>query len=93
MFGLSAFLLSCSDFLDQENPSVVSVDTYWNNKEEAEAMLAGCYNVLQQQGLYYNYYNSCDPRALDGFGTTDGNSGWWFWSPAEMALSLSLIHI
>ena len=87
MLGLSAFLLSCSDFLDQENPSVVSVDTYWNNKEEAEAMLAGCYNVLQQQGLYYNYYNSCDPRALDGFGTTDGNSGWWFWSPAEMALS------
>ena len=48
MLGLSAFLLSCSDFLDQENPSVVSVDTYWNNKEEAEAMLAGCYNVLQQ---------------------------------------------
>ena len=68
MLGLSAFLLSCSDFLDQENPSVVSVDTYWNNKEEAEAMLAGCYNVLQQQGLYYNYYNSCDPRAeiVDG---------------------------
>lgn len=87
MLGLGAFLSSCSDFLDQENPSVVSVDTYWNNKEEAEAMLAGCYNVLQQQGLYFNYYNSCDPRALDGFGTTDGSSGWWFWSPAEMALS------
>ena len=87
ILGLSVLLPSCSDFLEQENPSVVSVDTYWNNKEEAEAMLAGCYNVLQQQGLYYNYYNSCDPRALDGFGTTDGSSGWWFWSPAENALS------
>ena len=84
----SSFALqSCSDFLEQQNPSVVSSDNYWNNKEEAEAMLAGCYNVLQQQGLYYNYYNSADPRALDGFGTTDGASGWWFWSPAEMALT------
>lgn len=85
--GLTLTATSCSDFLDQENPNVASVETYWNNKQEAEAMLAGCYNVLQQQGLYFNYYNSCDPRALDGFGTTDGTSGWWFWSPAEMALT------
>jgi len=87
MLGLGFILPSCSDFLDQENPSAVSVDTYWNNKAEAEAMLAGCYSVLQEQGLYYNYYNGCDPRALDGFGTDDGASGWWFWSPAEMAFS------
>lgn len=78
---------SCSDFLDLENPSESSVGNYWNNQAEAEAMLAGCYSVLQEQGLYYNYYNGADPRALDGFGTTDGASGWWFWSPAEMALA------
>lgn len=84
-FGI--VVTSCSDFLNQENPSVSSSDTYWNNQTEAEAMLAGCYSVLQEQGLYYNYYNSCDPRSFDGFGTNDGASGWWFWSPAEMALT------
>lgn len=88
ILGLCTTILSsCSDFLDLDNPSVASSGTYWNNKKEAEAMLAGCYAVLQQQGLYYNYYDGCDPRSLDGFGTTDGASGWWFWSPSEMALS------
>lgn len=87
ILGLSTtFLSSCSDFLDLENPSEAVSNTYWNNKKEAEAMLVGCYDLLHQQGLYYNYYDGCDPRALDGFGTTDGASGWWFWSPAEMAL-------
>lgn len=79
--GMAA--VSCSDFLDLSNPSAVTSDNWWNNKEEAESSLAGCYNVLLKQGLYYNYYNSADPRALDAFGTTDGDSGWWFWSPAE----------
>lgn len=85
--ALSMGAVSCSDFLDRENPSESSAGNFWNNKAEAESMLAGCYSVLQEQGLYYNYYNGCDPRALDGFGTTDGASGWWFWSPAEMALT------
>lgn len=87
IIGLGFILPSCSDFLDQENPSSASSGSYWNNKQEAEAMLGGCYGVLQQQGLYFNYYNGADPRALDGFGTTDGSSGWWFWSPADNALS------
>lgn len=87
LLGLGFMLPSCSDFLDQENPSEASAGNYWNNKTEAEAMLAGCYSVLQEKGLYYNYYDACDPRSLDGFGTTDGYSGWWFWSPSEMALS------
>lgn len=78
--------ISCSDFLEQSNPSAVTSDNYWNNQKEAEAMLVGCYNPLLKQGLYYNYYNSADPRALDAFGTYDGDSGWWFWSPAENAL-------
>ncbi|MDE6563677.1 MAG: RagB/SusD family nutrient uptake outer membrane protein, partial [Muribaculaceae bacterium] len=85
--ALSMGAVSCSDFLDKENPSESSAGNFWNNKAEAESMLAGCYSVLQEQGLYYKYYNGCDPRALDGFGTTDGASGWWFWSPAEMALT------
>lgn len=78
---------SCSDFLDLENPSESSTDNYWNNQEEAEAMLAGCYSVLQENGLYYNYYNSSDPRSLEMFGTSNGSSGWWFWSDAENALT------
>ncbi len=85
--GLMTLLASCSDFLELNNPSEENVDSYWNNKAEAEAMLAGCYNMLQQQGLYFNYYSACDPRSLDGFGTTDGTSGGWYWSPTEMALT------
>lgn len=78
--------VSCRGFLDLSNPSEVTGDNYWNNTGEAEAMLVGCYSPLMDQGLYYNYYNSADPRALDAFGTYDGDSGWWFWSPAENAL-------
>lgn len=81
-----ATVVACKDFLELDNPSEVTEDNYWNNREEAEAMLVGCYNPLLKQGLYYNYYNSADPRALDAFGTYDGDSGWWFWSPAENAL-------
>ena len=84
--GLFFLIPSCSD-MDLSDPSKEVAKEYWNNKAEAEAMLAGCYNVLQQQGLYFNYYSACDPRSLDGFGTTDGASGWWFWSPSEMALA------
>ena len=87
IIGLGIILQSCSDFLDLKDPSSVSVGNYWNNEDDAKAMLAGCYSVLQLQGLYYNYYNGCDPRSLDGFGTTDGSSGWWFWSPSELALT------
>lgn len=83
---LASGTVSCSDFLEQSNPNAVTSDSYWNNEEEAQAMLVGCYNVLLKQGLYYNYYNSADPRSLDCFGTYDGDSGWWFWSPAENAL-------
>lgn len=79
--GLTA--VSCSDFLELSDPSSVTTPSYWKTKADAEAALVGCYNVLLEQGLYYNYYNSADPRALEAFGTFNGDSGWWFWSPAE----------
>jgi len=78
---------SCSGFLDLSDPAALTSDNYWTNKAEAESALASCYNALYSQGLYYHYYNGCDPRALDGNGTDDGIAGSAWPSPPQSALS------
>jgi len=87
IFGLGYTFSSCSNFLNLNDPSTVSAGNFWNNITEAESALASCYNALYLQGLYYNYYNGCDPRALDGNGTDDGVPGNAWPSPPQSALS------
>ena len=87
IFGWGYIFSSCSNFLEKSDPSALTSSIFWSDKEDAESALASCYNTLQMQGLYYNYYNGCDPRALDGNGSDDGVPGYAWPSPPQSALS------
>ena len=46
-------LFSCSkDFLDRDNPSQITTDTYYTTEQHADAAILAAYNALQSQFLY-----------------------------------------
>ncbi len=81
--GLVLILFSCSDFLDKESLSELSADTFWSSKQEAEMALAGCFDALQAEGLYFVWPGNwtCSPRELDC--VTDDGFYTWDYLPAN----------
>lgn len=73
ILGLMAIhLSSCSDFLEEEPLSDVSDETYWNDQDDANSGIAGCYAQLRKalnNGL--SYYAHGD-LATDFFSTDRG---------------------
>lgn len=81
---LIAFLLSgCTDFLERASLSELSAETFWSSQKEAEMALAGCFDALQAEGLYFvwpgNWTSS--PRELDC--VTDDGFYTWDYLPAN----------
>jgi hypothetical protein len=47
MAGFSA----CSDFLVIEPQNEIIFDKFWNEKADVDAVIAGCYSGLQEEGV------------------------------------------
>ncbi len=45
-------LVSCEDYLEEENPNSVSSDIYWSNLEESNANLTSVYGAMLNQFIY-----------------------------------------
>lgn len=47
----TAGLTSCSDFLDIDAQDKITLDKYWNEKSDVDAMVAGCYSGMQTDAM------------------------------------------
>ncbi len=83
LIGLVFVLSACSDFLDRQSLSELSSDTFWSSQKEAEMALAGCFDALQAEGLYFVWPGNwtCSPRELDC--VTDDGFYTWDYLPAN----------
>ncbi len=53
LIALGFIFTGCQeDFLDKESLSDIADDNFWNNKQDAELALMGCYDGLQDQSLF-----------------------------------------
>lgn len=88
---VNIFLVSCSDFLDKASLSDVSNDTYWDTEDDANRGLAGCYNSLTQEGLYFTYpgWATASPRELE-FATDNGFFSWIPWLAPDVITTNTL---
>lgn len=88
---LSFLSISCSDFLERSSLSELSNETYWQNEDDANRALAGCYNALTQEGLYFTYpgWATASPRELE-FATDNGFFTWIPWLAPDVLTTNSL---
>jgi len=73
-------LVSCQDFLEEEPKNFISPTTFYNNFEECEIALNGCYDLMHNRSLQEgNYYAAYKLPAI----MTD-EMQWFFRSRAPM---------
>lgn len=51
-FAAALSFTACSDFLDEEVRGQQNLDTYFENEDEAEAFITGCYNAITFGGWW-----------------------------------------
>ena len=49
--ALTMGLTSCGDFLDVEPRDIITLENFWNEKGDIEAVLAGCYSTMAEEEI------------------------------------------
>ena len=53
IFALCAIcgFCSCADFLEIEPQNEIILEKFWNEKADVDAIIAGCYSGMQEEGV------------------------------------------
>ena len=49
--AISAVTASCGDFLEIESPNEITLEQFWNEKADVDAVVAGCYSRMQYSDI------------------------------------------
>ena len=49
--ALTMGLTSCGDFLDVEPRDIITLENFWDEKGDVEAVLAGCYSTMAEEEI------------------------------------------